>query len=148
MSVTLPRVGLAIALRRVCGVSALLALFVMHGVAVHGAMHSSHSADPMPAAVAISGDHHNHDTVHAATAESGNDSPSGASQERAPDPELLGFAGLCVAILLVVVVAVVFLSRFVRLRRQRDSTTARGWPARSRRDRDPPCLFALSIQRC
>jgi len=146
MSVTLPSVSVATALRRVCGVAALLGLFAMHGVAVHGAMHAGHGADPMPAAVAVAD--HNHGTGDAAMADTRDDSPSGASQERTPDPELLGFAGLCLAILLVVVVAVVFLSRLIRLRRRRDSTTARGWPSGSRRDRDPPCLFALSIQRC
>ena len=146
MSVTVPWVSIAPALRRVCGVAALLAVFAMHGVAVHGAMHAGHSADPMPAAVAIAD--HNHGTGDAAMADTRDDSPSGAAQERTPDSELLGFAGLCLAILLVFVVAVVLHSRFIRLRRRRDSMTARGWPSRSRRDRDPPCLFALSIQRC
>jgi hypothetical protein len=146
MSVTLPWVSIATALRRVCGVAALLAVFAMHGVAVHGAMHAGHSPDPMPAAVAVAD--HNHGTGDAAMADTRDDAPSGTSQERTPDPDLLGLAGLCLAILLVVMVAVVFLSRFIRLRRRRDSTTAQGWPSRSRRDRDPPCLFALSIQRC
>lgn len=148
MSVTLPWVSIATALRRVCGVAALLAVFAMHGVAVHGAMHAGHSADPMPASAAVAD--HSHGTGDAAMADTRDDAPSGTSQERTPDPDLLGFAGLCLAILLVVVFAVVFRSRLIRLqrRRRRDSTTAQGWPSRSRRDRDPPCLFALSIQRC
>jgi len=146
MSATPPLVSVATALRRACGVAALLGLFAMHGVAVHGAMHAGHSADPMPAAVAVAD--HNHGTGDPAMADTRDDAPSGTSPERTPDSELLGFAGLCLAILLVVVFAVVFRSRFIRLRRRRDSTTARGWPSRSRRDRDPPCLFALSIQRC
>lgn len=146
MSVTVPWVSLATALRRVCGAAALLAVFAMHGVAVHGAMHAGHGADPMPAAVAVAD--HGHGPGDAAMADAPDDSPAGTTPERAPGPELLGYAGLCVAILLVLVVALVRRGRFIRLRRPRDSTTARGWPSRSRRDRDPPCLFALSIQRC
>jgi hypothetical protein len=142
MSATLPSVSGATTLRRVCAVAALLGLFAMHGVATHGAMHAGHSADPMPAAVAAAD--HNHGTGDAAMADRHDDSPSGTAQERTPDSELLGFAGLCLAILLVVV----FRSRLIRLRRRHDSTTARGFPSRSRRYRDPPCLFALSIQRC
>lgn len=146
MSVTVPRVSIATALRRACGAAALLAVFAMHGLAVHGAMHAGHGADPVPAAVAVGG--HHHGMADAAIADSRDDSPAGTSLERTPGPELLGYAGLCLAILLMVVVALVLHSRFIRLRRRRDSMTARGWPSRSRRDRDPPCLFALSIQRC
>lgn len=147
MSSTLPSVSGATTLRRVCAVAALLGLFAMHGVATHGAMHAGHSADQMPAAVAVAD--HNHGTGDAAMADTRDDSPSGTAQEeRTPDSELLGFAGLCLAILLVIVFAVVFRSRLIRLRRRHDSTTAPGFPSRSRRDRDPPCLFALSIQRC
>jgi hypothetical protein len=150
MSGTRPWVSVATALRRVCGVAALLGLFAMHGLAVHGAMHAGHGAEPMPAAVAVVGPDHNHvhGTGDAAMADTRDDWPSGASHERTPDPQLLGSAGLCLAILLVGVVAVVFLSRLIRLPRRPDPTTAQGWPSRSRRDRDPPCLFALSIQRC
>jgi hypothetical protein len=149
MSVTLPWVSIATALRRVCGAATLLGLFAMHGVAVHGAIHSGHSTHSLPAAVAIAGDdRHHHGTGDAAMADTRDDAPSGTSQERTPDPELLGFAGLCLAMLIVIVVAVASLSRFIGLRRRRDSTTAPGWPSRSRRDRDPPGLFALSIQRC
>jgi len=146
MSGTQPWVSVATALRRVCGVAALLGLFAMHGLAVHGAMHASHSADPMAAALAITG--HDHGTGDAAMTGTRDDAPSGASHQRTPDPELLGLAGLCLAVLLAGVVAAVVLSRFIRLPRCPDPATAQGWPTRSRRDRDPPCLFALSIQRC
>lgn len=148
MSFTVPWVSIATALRRACGVAALLAVFAMHGVAVHGAMHAGHGADPRPAAVAVTDHHHGLGTGDAAMADTRDDSPPGTSQEDTPGPELLGYAGLCLAILLVFAVALVLHSRFIRLRRRRDSMTTRGWPTRSRRDRDPPCLFALSIQRC
>jgi len=150
MSGTLPWVSAATALRRVCGVAALLGLFAMHGLAVHGAMHGGHSADPMPATVAVAGHGHSadHGADQVAMSDTRDDSPAGASQERTPDPDLVGFAGLCLAILLAGVAAVVFLSRFLRLSRWPAPVIAHGWPARSRRDRDPPCLLALSIQRC
>jgi len=145
MSGTLPRVSAATALRRVCGVAALLGLFAMHGLAVHGAMHTGHDADPMPAAVAAA---HDHNADQPALRDAPDESPSGASQERTPDRGLVGFAGLCLAILLAGVAVAVFLSRFLRLPRWLTPVTAQGWPTRSRRDRDPPFLFALSIQRC
>jgi Family of unknown function (DUF6153) len=149
MSGTQPRVNAATALRRVCGVAALLGLFAMHGLAVHGAMHAGHDADPMPAAVAATHDHSaDHGADQVALPDTRDESPSGGSRERTPDHGLVGFAGLCLAILLAGMAAVVFLSRYIRLRRGRDPLAAQGWPARSRRDRDPPCLLALSIQRC
>ena len=137
-------VNAATALRRACGVAALLGLFAMHGLTVHGAMHAGHGAEPTPSVIAVA-DHGQDDVTMAGTRD---DSASGASHERAPGSELMGFAGLCLAILLVGAVAAVLLSRPIRLPRRADPTTARGWPSRSRRDRDPPCLFALSIQRC
>lgn len=139
-------VNAATALRRACGVAALLGLFAMHGLAVHGAVHAGHDAEPMPSMTAVAD--HVHDQHDVTTADSRATSASGASQERAPGPELAALAGLCLAILLVGVVAAVLRSRPIRLPRRADSATARGWPSRSRRDRDPPCLFALSIQRC
>jgi Family of unknown function (DUF6153) len=146
MSGTLPRVHAATTLRRVCGVAALLGLFAMHGLAVHGAMHAGHGADPMPA-VAVFADH-GHGMGDIAQADTRDESRSSASQERGPSPELVSFAGLCLAILLAGAAAAIFRSRFIRLPRLPDLAAVQGWPSRSRRDRDPPCLFALSIQRC
>ena len=114
MSVTVPWVSIATALRRACGVAALLAVFAMHGVAVHGAMHAGHGADPRPAAVAVTDHHHDLGTGDATMADSRADSPAGTSQEDSPGPELLGYAGLCLAILLVFMVALVLHSRFIR----------------------------------
>jgi hypothetical protein len=139
-------VNAATALRRACGAAALLGLFTMHGLAVHGAMHAGHGAEPTPSVIAVAD--HGHDQAGVMTADTRDDSASGASEERAPGSELMGFAGLCLAILLVGAVAAGLLSRPIRIPRGADPATARGWPPRSRRDRDPPCLFALSIQRC
>lgn len=146
MSGTLPRVTAATALARVCGVVALFGLFAMHGLAVHGALHTGHGGDPIPAAVAATG--HDHGLELGAMSDTRAGSISGASEEGAPDRELMVFAGLCLAILLAGVAAIVVLSRIARLPRRDDPTAAHRWPARSRRDRAPPCLFALSIQRC
>jgi hypothetical protein len=148
MAGTLQWVTAAAALRRVCGVAALLGLFAMHGLAVHGAAHAGHGADPIPSVVTDQG-HHDHGTgAGAAMADTRNGPRSGATQEGGPDLELLGFAGLCLAVLLAGIAAAVLLSGRIRLPRRAGSANAHGWPARSRRDRDPPCLFALSIQRC
>jgi hypothetical protein len=150
MAGTLPRVSAATALRWVCGVAAVLGLFAMHGLDVHGAMHVGHDADLMPVAMAVAG--HDHSADHGANQgdqpDPGDGSLSSASPERTPDHGMVGFAGPCLVILLAGLVTVVFLSRCVRLPRGLDPVSAPRWPARSLRDRDPPCLFALSIQRC
>ena len=91
----------ATALRRACGVqAALLGLFSMHGLAVHGAMHAGHGAEPTASVIAMADHVHDQDDLSA----------FGTSQERAPSPELLGFAGIRLAILLVGAVAAVLLS--------------------------------------
>jgi hypothetical protein len=136
----------ATALRRACGVAALLGLFAMHGLAVHGATHAGHGAEPTPSVIALAD--HGHDQDGVTMADIRVDPAAGTAPERAPGPELMGSAGLCLAILLVGAVAAVLLRRPVRLPRRVDSVPAPGWPSRSRRDHDPPCLFALSIQRC
>jgi hypothetical protein len=136
----------ATALRRACGVAALLGLFAMHGLAVHGATHAGHGGEPTPSVIAVADQVHGQDDV--TMADTRVDPSPGAAQERAPGPELMGFAGLCLAVLLVGAVSAFLLRRSVRAPRLADSVPARGWPSRSRRDHDPPCLFALSIQRC
>jgi hypothetical protein len=138
------------ALRRVCGVAALLGLFAMHGLAVHGAMHAGHGAGPTSGVVAVGGHNHNADrgADDVVMPDTGAVAPFSASQKRTPDPDPLGFAGLCLAVLLAGLVMAVLLSRSIRLPGWSGPVAARGWPARARRDRGPPCLFALSIHRC
>lgn len=136
----------ATALRRACGVAALLGLFAMHGLAVHGATHGGHGTEPTPSVIAVAD--HGHDQDDVTMADTRVAPAPDAAPERAPGPELMGFAGLCLAVLLVGAVAALLLRRPVRVPRRADSVPARGWPSRSRRDHDPPCLFALSIQRC
>jgi len=130
----------AAALRGVFGVAALLGLFAMHGLAAHGTAHEGHAGEPMAVMTAVV-----HSSGHSMT-------PSGMTSSPAHDGSdggLLGVAGMCLAVLLVGAVLAVLLGRGAVLADLRDATVrAVGWAPRSRRDRDPPCLFALSIQRC
>ena len=93
----------ATALRRACGVAALLGLFAMHGLAVHGATHGGHGAEPTPSVLAVAD--HGHDQDDVTMADTRVDLAPDAAPERAPGPELMGFAGLCLAVLLVGAVA-------------------------------------------
>jgi len=139
--------GYAAALRRLLGVAALLGLFAMHGLASHGTAHAGHAAEPMGLTAATAPAHPGHGTTTATQPETSR--MSSAPDDPAPDPGLLGLAGLCLAVLLIGVIVAVLLGRGVVLPRKLDAAQrAGGWSARARRDRDPPCLFALSIQRC
>lgn len=131
-------------LRGVCGAAALIGLFAMHGLAAHGTSHQEHLAEPM---VMVAEDHDDMLVVtDHATAER---TVSGSLGDGAPGPGLLGLAGMCLAVLLAGVVLAVLLGRRVAVQSHRDrGSRASGWPHRSRRDRDPPCLLALSVQRC
>jgi len=139
--------GYAATLRRLVGLAALLGLFAMHGLASHGTAHAGHSGEPMGLTAATAPAHPGHGT----TTDTQPETPrtSSAPDAPAPDPGLLGVAGLCLAVLLIGVLVTVLLGRGAVLPRKLDAAQpAGGWPARARRDRDPPCLFALSIQRC
>lgn len=132
----------AAALRALCGVAALLGLFAMHGLAAHGTAHQAH---PNEATALVSTDHHaaapamGHESTLLATSRSG---------DREQDPGLVGLTALCLAVLLLGVVLAVVLGRGVAVEGNRSRAfRAGGRPTRAR-DRDPPCLFALSIQRC
>lgn len=145
MSGTRPLVHAVTALRTMCGVAALLGLFAMHGLAAHGTAHQRHTSEPVVVASAEHGDASV--TVHPASEESRVSSGAG---DRAPDPGLLGLAGMCLAVLLIGVVVAVVLGRGIAVHgaHGRSSLRAGVRPSRARRERDPPCLFALSIQRC
>ncbi len=135
------------ALRRLFGVAALLGLFAMHGLAAHGNVHPAHAGAPI-AVMAAAGQHH---SGHAMTTDPTADAswrphPAG---DPAPESGLLGLAALCLAVLLAGVIVTVLLGRGVVVADKVEvESRALGRPARSRRDRDPPCLYALSVQRC
>jgi hypothetical protein len=132
------------ALREVFGAAALIGLFAMHGLAAHGTSHQEHLGEPM---VLVAADHDGPlmAPTHAGEELQVGDTPGVPT----PDPGLLGLAGLCLAVLLAGLVVAVLLGRRVAAHGHRDRCPrGGGWPTRSRRDRDPPCLLALSIQRC
>lgn len=131
------------ALRTLCGVAALLGVFAMHGLAAHGTAHQGHASELMGMVsaehddAAMTMDHGSKDSQVAST-----------SGDRTPDPALFGLASLCLAVLLIGIALAVVLGRGLAVERSRGLTSrAGGRPTRARRDRDPPCLFALSIQR-
>lgn len=118
-----------------CG--ALLGLFAMHGLAGHDAQHLS--AASTTHAVAVVGQHlPMADGVH--VERSGPGDPAGGTTE---------LLGLCLAVLGLAVAGLLALrARGVPVA-HRDRTSREQAPAPPRRrDRDPPSLFELSIQRC
>ena len=122
---------------------ALAGLFAMHGLSYHGA--SSHDMDaPMdPAVMAMSHASHTADDARNATDDAW-------TADRAPDEDSPGMAmaGLCLAVLAGAIVC------FLLLRAHRSDVfmgriALAFVPVRpsGRRDRDPPCLFELSVLR-
>ena len=126
--------------------AALAGLFAMHGMSDHGtagpsdlvSAHAAHLSMPMPVA--------EHDVAH---------TPAGpAVRSDSPYPPMgghdMGLAGLCLAVLVVVLV----LSSALQTRlRSSVLTGLTAWSARNAgvaraRAPSPPDLFALSIQRC
>ncbi|MFC5175144.1 hypothetical protein [Nocardioides taihuensis] len=147
MSGTQPWINAATTLRSVCGAAALLGLFAMHGLAGHGTAHQGHADSSMPLGSAAGPAYASMTTHHQA-----HEAPAASTPgDRTPDPGsgLLGLAGMCLAVLLISVVLAVELGRGIPIKARRGpKSRAFGQPRRARRYRDPPCLFALSIQRC
>lgn len=134
-------------LRTLLGAAALVGLFAMHGLASHGAMHTGHSDQPLPVTMAVE---HTHVAIEMSVGMAADAAATfTAPTPTTPDGDGLGLAGLCLAVLLVGVFAAILLGRrTVHLQLRELADSVRGWPARARRERDPPCLVALSIQRC
>lgn len=133
----------AAALPFLCGVAALLGLFTMHGLVAQGAAHQAHHGGP--AAVRA--------TEHQGAAPAMGDEPTllvpVSAGEREHDPGWLGLTALCLAVLLLAVVRAVVRGRGAAVADNRAlAPRAGGAPPRARRDRDPPRLHVLSIQRC
>lgn len=122
--------------------AAFVGLFAMHGLGDHGTMHQELSA-PM-AAIASTDSHAGHVSMR------GDPGVTGHVRITAPASDGASMAGLCIAVLGGAILALAWLRSRVPLR------VVRRWPYRSSadlratvlRDRDPPCLFELSIQRC
>lgn len=124
-------------------VGAFAGLFAMHGLSDHGA--ASHETDGSmnPAVLAISHAGHTADAARNVAGDAwtvddapGDDSPS------------MAIAGLCVAFLPGAVIGLLLLRprRIVALMRPLTLVFVPVRPS-ARRDRDPPCLFELSVLR-
>jgi len=132
-----------VASRRWVVLAALLGLLAMHGLGAHGTAHRAHASESM---APVSTGHSAPPTADGRAATS---APASGSPYAEQDPGLLGVSALCLAVLLVGVGLAVVLGRRRAVVPTRTSTPdAITTPVRGRRDRDPPCLFALSIQRC
>lgn len=122
-------------------VGALMGLFAMHGLADHGTMHPRPEAAPGASMEMPTETSRAHDVEPAAV-------PRERDPVPAPSSDLL--IGLCMA---VVAAALGWLvagrptGQTTAILRHRLVQIVRT-PAGARRDRDPPCLFSLSIQRC
>ena len=117
--------------------AALLGMFVMHGLATHGTSHQAHAADP---AAMASAEH------HGASMALG---PAVTAPRVEPAPGPQGVGVWCLAVLLVGVgLGFLFVRRRAIAQGRGRTHLVVGRPVRARRDRDPPCLFVLSVQRC
>ncbi|HEY0951007.1 DUF6153 family protein [Nocardioides sp.] len=129
--------------RRWVVLAALLGLLAMHGLATHGTSHRAHVSESM---APVSAEH-----IGSPMAEAG--AATGPTASRSPyverDNGPGGASALCLAVLLAGIGLAVLLGRRRGVVRARGASPAAfGHPARARRDRDPPCLFTLSVQRC
>ena len=130
---------LAVLIGTVAGVLA------MHGLGDHGAMHHplARTAVVAPAVSAHGG--HASSAVHQEPAENAAET---SPRHGTPGGVSFGLLALCMAILTLSTVSA-FRMRPSRLLDADPIGSGRSTPCpASRRDRDPPCLFALSILRC
>lgn len=124
-------------------VAAFVGLFAMHGLGDHGTAHTETSG-PMAAASMRGSDEHRPPVEPMSSHGEGHESHG------APSADSGGMAGLCLAVLVGSLLALAW------LRARSPVRIVRRWPypivvnlrATELRDRDPPCLFQLSVQRC
>lgn len=142
MLAPVPRSGLSLLL----GAFALLGLFAMHGLSSHGA----EQHDRNPAASTLAPDHpdHAHPHAEASASPAADRAHTGCSEGHCG-----GMDGLVLVLCLAVLAAGLAVALFVVLLRPAVVAAVRPLAAavtlpRVARDRDPPCLFDLSVQRC
>ena len=139
-------------LRRAAGLSAVIGLFVMHGLALCGPAHLAVCAVAEPMSVAgvmVAADPDLHHPAHGAGAAHATDQAVAHVQGAAPAGLPLGLAGMCLAVLLLgVALLVLARHRASPWVLRRSSRTSPSRPGRARGDRDPPCRYVLSVQRC
>ena len=132
-------------------VAALLGLFVMHGLAAHGTAYA-----PSPGGLAVGGANVGdpfavHDPPSHHRSEGGTGGVGGSGGQDPQDGSEASLLGLCLAVLAAAVIGVVGLCRRrarTRLRLGSAAVVGAFPPPAASRDRDPPFLHALSIQRC
>jgi hypothetical protein len=129
---------------------ALVGLFAMHGLAGHGMTHQM----DMPGETSWAGAHAEHATGPAMSMTDGTDHYALAQRQPAkpaapgPGPSSMTLIGLCLAVLVAGIAALLRGRLLEKVSRGVHTRLLAGRPARARRDHDPPCLLALSIQRC
>lgn len=132
----------------------LLGVFAMHGVAAHGTTHATFGGGHatfgggMPVdEVHVGASHGAHGDRSTTPASRGPEATGGQDGQDEHDPSLMGW---CLAVLGAVLIGVLGLHARgpvapFRSAREAGCTLS---PPTDRRDRDPPCLHSLSIQRC
>jgi len=135
-------------------VSVLLGVFAMHGVAAHGTTHATfgggHATFGRVSSVGevnAGASHGSHGDRSTNLASRGSEAAGGHDGQEEHDPSLMGW---CLAVLGAVLIGVLGLHArgpMALLRSARGAGCALSLPV-GRRDRDPPCLHSLSIQRC
>jgi hypothetical protein len=141
-------------LRRLVGVAALLGLFAMHGLGMHGTHHATHVTDRMAQTAQVVQTAQIAQTAPAASApvhlhHDAGTSRSAGPDDRAPGGALRGLMAMCLAVLLAGVALAILRRRgLVVPRATRSGRRSSPRPGGSRPHRDPPCLFTLSVQRC
>lgn len=121
--------------------AALLGLFAMHGLSVHG------SSTRAVASTEVSAGHAGHQSATGTPADPAVEHGAG---DRDPGHHHLALMGLCLAVLAGAVAAYSLLRRRPHRGWTPEVTALVGLVAApaARRFRDPPCLFRLSVQRC
>jgi hypothetical protein len=125
---------------------ALAGLFTMHGLSGHGTAHYEFSTAPMDS-VMVAIDRQSFDGS-VTSADVGSGAPS--VDRQGDNSSHLGMAGLCLAVLAGALLVGLRLrpSRAGRFAGRRGRTDPSGLLPAALRDRDPPCLFWLTIQLC
>lgn len=134
-------------------VSVMLGVFAMHGVAAHGTTHATFGGGHATfgggssvGEVNVGASHGAHGDRSTNLASRGSEAGEGHDGQDEHDPSLMGW---CLAVLAVLIGVLGLHARgpMALLRSARGAGCALSPPA-GRRDRDPPCLHSLSIQRC
>lgn len=135
--------------RLVLWVGAFAGLFAMHGLNDHGVSHEiSHHSSAVVAASSDTGHAGHGHLAPAVSSPDGGVGRLGLAGQEGPSPE--GMASLCLAVLAVAVflVVAVVVRRPWGVLGRRSASGQPGTATPLGRERDPPCLYRLSIQRC